>query len=159
MKPIVTSIALAVSLAFAAAAQAQQVNERKVKNAEEDRIEATAKADKAKCDTLKANAKDICMAEAKGKEKVAKAELDAKHEKDKIKAQKKVSEAKAEAAYDVATQKCDDQKGEAKDACIKQAKVDRDRAKGAAEKRADAKEDKRAATGGTAPAHPEKPKK
>jgi hypothetical protein len=70
-----------------------------------------------------------------------------------------VSEAKAEAAYDVAAQKCDEQKGEAKDACIKQAKVDRDRAKGAAEKRADAKEDKRAATGGTAPAAPEKPKK
>jgi hypothetical protein len=90
----------------------------------EDRIEAAAKADKAKCDTLKANAKDICMAEAKGKEKVAKAELDAKTEKDQAKAQKKVAEAKAEAAYDVAAQKCDDQKGEAKDACIKQAKVE-----------------------------------
>jgi len=52
------------------------------------------------------------------------------------------------------------QEGEAKDACIKQAKVERDRAKGAAEKAADAKHDQqRAATGGTAPATPEKPKK
>ncbi|HWV90567.1 MAG TPA: hypothetical protein VNZ59_10820, partial [Burkholderiales bacterium] len=64
----------------------------------------------------------------------------------------KVAEAKAEAAYDVAAQKCDDQKGEAKDACIKQAKVERDRSKGKAEKTADAKQDKQgAATGGTAP--------
>jgi hypothetical protein len=155
MKPIITSIALAVSLAFAASVQAQ--TDRAAVKAEHDRIEAEAKADKAKCDALKANAKDICMAEAKGKERVAKAELDAKTEKDQIRAQKKVSDAKAEAAYDVAAQKCDDQKGEAKDACIKQAKVDRDRAKGTAEKRADVKEkqqENRAATGGTAPAKP-----
>ena len=160
MKLSITSIALAVGVAFAASAQAQQVNERKVNKAEHERIEAQAKADKAKCDTLKANAKDICMAEAKGKEKVAKAELDAKDDKDQAKAQKHVREAKAEAAYDVAAQKCDDQKGEAKDACIKQAKVERDRAKGTADKRADAKhEQQRAPTGGTAPAAPEKPKK
>jgi hypothetical protein len=160
MKLTITGIALAVATAFTVTAQAQQVNERKVKNAEEDRIEAAAKADKARCDTLKANAKDICIAEAKGKERVAKAELDAKTEKDQAKAQKKVADAKAEAAYDVASQKCDDQKGEAKDACIKQAKVERDRAKGTAEKQADAKHDKqRAATGGTAPERkPETPK-
>jgi hypothetical protein len=159
MKLKLSSIALGVAFAFASVAQAQEVNTRKVKNAEEDRIEAAAKADKAKCDTLKANAKDICMAEAKGKERVAKAELNAKDDKDQINAQKKVSEAKAEATYDVAAQKCDEQKGEAKDACIKQAKVERDRAKGSAEKRADAKEDKRAATGGTAPERkPETPK-
>ena len=92
-----------------------------------------AKADKAKCDGMKANAKDICMAEAKGKEKVAKAELDAKHAKDKVKAEQKVKEAKAEASYDLAKEKCDDQKGEAKDACVKQARVERDKAKGKAE--------------------------
>ena len=40
-----------------------------------DNIEATYKADKDKCDALTANAKDICQKEAKGKEKVAKAEL------------------------------------------------------------------------------------
>ncbi|HEX6158110.1 MAG TPA: hypothetical protein VFZ54_18945, partial [Burkholderiales bacterium] len=134
-----------------AAAQAQQVNDRKVKNAEEDRIEAEAKADKQKCDAMKGNAKDICMAEAKGKEKVAKAELDAKNEKDQVKAQKKVSDAKAEASYEVAKQKCDDQKGEAKDACMKQARVERDRAKGKAEKTADVKRENRAAAGSTAP--------
>jgi hypothetical protein len=157
MKLQLTSIALAVAFAFATAAQAQ--TDRKVKNAEEERIEAAAKADKAKCDPMKGNAKDICMAEAKGKEKVAKAELDAKHAKDKVKAEQKVKDAKAEAAYDVASQKCDDQKGEAKDACIKQAKIERDKMKGKAEKTADVKRENRAATGSTAPERkPEQPK-
>ena len=168
-----TSIALAMAFAFATAAQAQttqtpakpdtkrtaQPSERKVKNAEEEAIEQQAKADKAKCDGMKANAKDICMAEAKGKEKVAKAELDAKHAKDKVKAEQKVKDAKAEAAYDVASQRCDDQKGEAKDACIKQAKIERDKMKGKAEKTADVKRENRAAAGSTAPERkPEQPK-
>ncbi|HVJ23373.1 MAG TPA: hypothetical protein VM756_05490 [Burkholderiales bacterium] len=169
-----TSIALAMAFAFATAAQAQTTqtpakpdtkrteqpaSDRKVKNAEEDAIEKQAKADKAKCDSMKANAKDICMAEAKGKEKVAKAELDAKHAKDKVKAEQKVKDAKAEAAYDVASQRCDDQKGEAKDACIKQAKIERDKMKGKAEKTADVKRENRAATGSTAPERkPEQPK-
>ena len=121
-----------------------------MKDAEEEAHRAAAKADKAKCDAMKANAKDVCMAEAKGKEKVAKAELDAKHAKDKVKAERKVKETKAEAAYEVAKQKCDDQKGEAKDACMKQARVERDKLKGSAEKTADAKarrQGTRAATG------------
>lgn len=166
-----SGIALAVAFAFATAAQAQTTQTpakrdaadtprteqatsgRKTKDMEEERIEQQAKADKAKCDGMKANAKDICMAEAKGNEKVAKAELDAKYATDKVKADRKVQETKAEAAYEVAKQKCDDQKGEAKDACAKQARVDRDRAKGKAEKTADAKPEN-AATGSTAPAKP-----
>ncbi|MGH8732767.1 MAG: hypothetical protein ACREVB_03710, partial [Burkholderiales bacterium] len=138
MKLQLSTLALAVAFAFASAAQAQTTQTpkrdtadkppmaqadpaREARRAEEKSIEAAAKADRAKCDGMKANAKDICMAEAKGKEKVAKAELDAKHAKDKVKAEQKVKETRAEAAYDVAKQRCDDQKGEAKDACIKQA--------------------------------------
>jgi hypothetical protein len=45
---------------------------------EKDRVEAEAKAAKAKCKELKDNAKDICQAEAKANEKVAKKELDFK---------------------------------------------------------------------------------
>jgi hypothetical protein len=151
-----SGIALGVALAFASVAQAQ---DRKAHNDAEQRIEAQAKADRAKCDPLKGNAKDICQAEAKGKEKVAKAENDAAHAKDRIKAEEKVKEAKAEATYEVAKQRCDDQKGEAKDACQKQAKVERDRAIGKAEKQADAKRENRAATGGTAPATAPAPEK
>jgi hypothetical protein len=169
-----SGITLALAFAFATAAQAQSTqtapkrdaadkprteqttSDRKAKDMEEERIEAQAKAEKAKCDPMKGNAKDICMAEAKGKEKVAKAELDAKYEKgDQAKAQKKVADMKAEAAYEVAKQRCDDQKGEAKDACQKQARVERDRAKGKAEKTAERTE-RPAATGTTAPDKPKK---
>ena len=61
-----------------------------------------------------------------------------------------MKEAKAEATSEVAKEKCDDQKGEAKDACVKQARVERDKAKGKAEKTADAKREQRADTGRTA---------
>ena len=47
--------------------------------AAKDKIEAQHKADKKACDGMKDNAKDICNAEAKGKEKVAKAELEAQY--------------------------------------------------------------------------------
>ena len=95
------SIAAAVALAFAgAAAQAQSTMsdkprvgaradgtpdtspkvDRKAKKAEEDRIEADYKAAKAKCNSLKGNEKEVCEADAKGKERIAKAELENKYE-------------------------------------------------------------------------------
>jgi len=147
MKLQLTSIALAVAFAFASAAQAQ--TDRKVKNAEEERIEAAAKADKAKCDPMKGNAKDICMAEAKGKEKVAKAELDAKNDASP-RNQRKVAEAKLAAEYDVAKERCDDQKGDAKDQCQKAAKDKRDQARRQVREQYAQKPERPAATGATA---------
>ena len=58
---------------------------------EKDRIAAEYKSAKAKCDGLKGNAKDICMAEAKGANKVAKAELEAR-DKDTDKAPRRRAE-------------------------------------------------------------------
>ena len=98
-----------------------------------DKIEADYKADKAACDAMKDNAKDVCVEEAKGKEKIAKAELDQKIRPSDSNA-RKVAEAKVEAAYNVAKEKCDDQKGDAKSACVKQAKADE--AKGKADVKA-----------------------
>ena len=115
-----------------------------------DRIEATAKADKAKCEGLKANAEDVCEAEAKAKEKVAKAELDAKYDKSPRK-QRKVEEVKAEGEYEVAKVKCDAQMKD-DDACKKQAKAQYDRAKAdikAKYAKADAKRERPAGTGAT----------
>jgi hypothetical protein len=143
-------ISIAAAVAFSVGAQAQNTTTRQVKNADEDRIEAEYKADKAKCDTMKDNAKDVCEKEAKGKEKVAKAELKAKTNPSAAN-QRKVQEAKADAAYDVAKERCDDQKGKEKDACEKQAKAEHERAK-ADIKRADAKNanaNKTAGTGST----------
>lgn len=98
-----------------------------------DKIEADYKADKAACDAKKDNAKDVCVEEAKGKEKIAKAELDQKVRPSDSNA-RKLAEAKVEAAYKIAKEKCDDQKGDAKSACVKQAKADE--AKGMADVKA-----------------------
>ena len=45
-------------------------------NAAKDRISAEYKADKAACDKFSGNQKDVCDEQAKGKEKVAKAEAE-----------------------------------------------------------------------------------
>ena len=60
----------------------------------------------------------------------AKAELDQKRKPSDGNA-RKVAEAKMEAAYAVAKEKCDDQKGDAKTVCLKQAKAEQ--AKGEAD--------------------------
>jgi hypothetical protein len=96
---------------------------------EKDRIESEAKAAKANCKPMHGNAKDICQAEAKANEKVAKKELDYKNkptEKNKTDWEKM----KVEAAYEVAKEKCDDASD--KVACRKQAKADKDRGMAAA---------------------------
>ena len=96
-----------------------------------EQVEADAKAAKAKCKELKDNAKDICQAEAKGKEKLAKKELDYKknpNEKNRV----DVEKMKAEVAYEVAKEKCEDQKGADALSCKKNAKAEKDRGMDAA---------------------------
>jgi hypothetical protein len=98
---------------------------------EKDRIEADAKAAKEKCKSLKDNAKDICQAEAKGNEKLAKKELDYKKNPNDKNA-RDVEKMKAEVAYEIAKEKCEDQKGAEMASCKKNAKADKDRAMAAA---------------------------
>ncbi|WP_432726879.1 hypothetical protein [Variovorax sp. W6] len=93
-----------------------------------DKISADYKTDRAACDAMKDNAKDVCVEEAKGKEKIAKAELDQKVRPSDSGA-RKVAEAKVEVAYSIAKEKCDDQKGDAKSVCVKQAKADEEKGK------------------------------
>jgi hypothetical protein len=69
---------------------------------------------------MKDNAKDICMAEAKGREKVAIADLDVTY-KPSAKARYEARVARADAQYAVAKEKCDDLAGNAKDVCRKEA--------------------------------------
>ena len=94
---------------------------------EKDRIEADAKAAKEKCKGLKDNAKDICQAEAKANEKVAKKELDYKN-KPTDKNKYEWDKMKAEAAYEVAKEKCEDQKGSDIVTCKRNAKDEEKRA-------------------------------
>ncbi len=86
------------------------------------RISASHKANKAACVSLAGNAKDICEEEAKGQEKVARAELEFAYT-GKPRDGEKVAEVKAESAYAVAKEKCDDLAGNPKDVCEQEAKA------------------------------------
>ena len=65
------------------------------------RISADYKADKAACSSMSGNAKDVCVEEAKAKEKVARAELEYGYT-GKPGDMTKVREAKAKSAYAIA---------------------------------------------------------
>ena len=86
------------------------------------RISADYKTDTAACASQAGNAKDICMQEAKAKERVALAELEYGYT-GKAADHNKVAVVKAESAYAVAKERCDDQSGNAKDVCVKEAKA------------------------------------
>jgi len=124
----ITAIAAALAFAFGNGAMAAQGMSKDEYQAAKDKIAANYKSAKARCESLTANAKDVCVAEAKGKENVAKAELEARN-KPSDKARSAVSIAKAEAAYAVARQKCDDKTGNDKTACVKDAQAVEVRAK------------------------------
>jgi hypothetical protein len=85
--------------------------------------DAQYKTDKAACASLSGNAKDICAAEAKGNERIAKADAEAGY-KHTPKARENARVARAQAGYDVAVEKCDDLAGNAKDVCVKEAKAE-----------------------------------
>lgn len=83
--------------------------------------DAQYKSDKDACASFSGNAKDICLAEAKGKASVAKADAEAAY-KHTPKAREKARIAHAQANYNVAIEKCDDLGGNRKDVCVKEAK-------------------------------------
>ena len=87
-----------------------------------ERIAADYKVSKTACDSLKANAKDVCVAQARGAEKMALADLAAEYEPS-TKSRYNARMAHADAVYAVSKEKCDDQAGNAKDVCVKEAKL------------------------------------
>ena len=134
---LTVTLLAATGLCLAGGVSAQTMNkearDQAIKNAE-----MQYKTDKAACDSLKGNAKDICVEDAKGKEKVATAEAKAAYE-NTPKARENARLARADATYGVAKEKCDDLSGNAKDVCVKEAKATYVKAK------ADAKVDRVAA--------------
>ncbi|MDO9310148.1 MAG: hypothetical protein Q7T85_00480 [Nitrosomonas sp.] len=123
----ISSILIVLGFAFSGSAIAQNMSKDEHEAAEKS-IVAQYKLDKEKCESLTGNAEDICVANAKGKEKVAKAELEAKFKPSK-EAAYKVGVAKAEANYEVSKEKCDDIAGNEKDVCEKAAKAILEQAK------------------------------
>ena len=82
--------------------------------------ETQYKTDKDACGARTGNAKDICLAEASGKEKIAKADAEAAY-KNTPKAREDARIARAEANHNIAKEKCDDLSGNSKDVCVKEA--------------------------------------
>jgi hypothetical protein len=114
-------IALAVGLLFCHAAIAEPMSNEQFKAAEKI-ISSDYKAGMTKCDSFSGNAEDICIAEAKGKKNVAKANLEDSY-KPTIKSHYDARVAKAEADYSVSNEKCDDKSGNDEDVCEKEAKA------------------------------------
>jgi len=85
--------------------------------------DAQYKIDKNACSSLSGNAKDICIAEAKGKDDIAKAEAAAAYE-NTPKAREATRVAYAQANYNISMEKCDDLAGNRKDVCVKEAKAE-----------------------------------
>lgn len=128
-----TMIALCVTAAFGfaapMAAQAASTNagaaplsKDAYASAKKD-ADAQYKIDKDACASQSANARDICMAQAKGKEKTAKADALAAYE-NTPKHRESARVAHAQWGYDVSMQKCDDLAGNAKGVCVKEAKAE-----------------------------------
>jgi len=82
--------------------------------------ETQNRVDKDACSSRSGNAKDICLADANGKEKVAKADAEAAY-KNTPTAREGARVTRAEATYSVAKEKCDELAGNTKDVCVKEA--------------------------------------
>jgi hypothetical protein len=115
------ALALVAGLAVSPSVLAEGMTKTQYQAAEQG-LTADFKAGKASCDQLSGNAKDICVAEAKGREKVAKAELEVQYQPTP-KHRNDLLVARADAAYMVAIERCDDLSGNAKDVCVKEAKA------------------------------------
>jgi hypothetical protein len=96
------------------------------------RVESQYKVAKEKCDDLSGNAKDVCVKQAKAAE--VKGKADAKVDKVATEAnttamtktadaRKDAAEDKRDADYKVAVERCDSMAGNAKDECVKAAKM------------------------------------
>jgi hypothetical protein len=90
--------------------------------------DAQYKIDREACSSRSGNARDICVAEAKAKNDVARAEAAVAYENTPA-TRENARVARARAAYDVAIEKCDDLAGNPKDVCVKEAKAALVRAK------------------------------
>ena len=148
-----TSIATLTTVAalFAASGAFAGTMSKSDYSAAKDRISADYKTDKAMCDKVSGNQKDICQEQAKGKEKVALAELEYS-DSGKASDANKVAVVKADTAFAVAKEMCDDKAGNAKDVCVAEAKATHTKAladaklgKKVGEAKMDAADDKREA--------------
>lgn len=143
-KHTLTAISAAIALAMSASAMGGTTSDAQYK-ADQESISARHGSDQAACKSMAGNANDVCMAEANGRESVAKAKLEAtrgnseQHRQDvriaeanaasaiandaTSEAGKKAATENRDVAYAVAKEKCGSLADDAKAACIKEAKA------------------------------------
>lgn len=85
-------------------------------------IGADYKDHRHRCNDLKANARDVCLKEARGRKKIALADLHARYAPSD-RATYLAQVARADVAYAVAQEKCEDRAGQARAVCKKDAKA------------------------------------
>ena len=120
---------LLCALALAGLAGAASANITKpVYTAAKDEVKTMFKTERDACSSQTGNAKDVCIARAKGHEKVALANLEYQYT-GKAKDRNDYLESRYEARYKLAKEMCDDKSGNAKDVCVAEAKAEHDRAK------------------------------
>ena len=120
-----SSIIGALALAFGALAMstgAYATGDKATYDKAKAQAEANYKTAKAQCDSMSGNAKDVCKEEAKATMKKTEAQAEADY-KGTPKAMYDAKVDMAQADYNVAKERCDDQSGKAKDACVKEAKA------------------------------------
>ncbi len=106
---------MAATKPYAAAPISKNAYDTAIRNAE-----TQYKIDKDACASRSGNAKDICLAEASGREKVAKSDVEAAY-KNTPSAREDARVTRAEATYNVAKEKCDELSGNPKVVCVKEA--------------------------------------
>lgn len=90
-------------------------------DARKDMADREYDASKKRCKDLSGNVEDLCLKDAKAAYKAAKA--DAKAEMEASKARAEAAEERRSAEYSAARAHCEDLPGNAKDACIGEAKL------------------------------------
>lgn len=118
--PFLFQAALALA-SLCAAATVSAMSDEEIR-AETDRIAAQYSVAMAHCQTLQGNDKDICTEDAKGSQRVAQAERDAKLQGDADHTYQ-VRVARAEADYRVAKERCNEMRGDAIGICKKDAEA------------------------------------
>jgi hypothetical protein len=120
LHPLIAASALFCS--FGAWSADATLMSRSSYNEQNDKIEAQYQQDKQSCSVQSGNAKDVCDKQAKGREKIAKAQLDYDRT-GKASDRNKIEKTKADVDFSVAQERCDDAKGNAHELCETQAKT------------------------------------
>lgn len=130
--PMPSSTAVAMALiAFACGPAMGAAMSKQEYQAAKKRIAVEYQAERQKCGPRHGNALDLCMARVHGERDVAKAELEAAY-RPSPRTDYDAAIARSKAAYAVDKEKCDEQRGAVRKACIDEAKAASERAKAAA---------------------------